>query len=135
MGRNSLTLRAGLNYPPVQLKFCRSGQRGLVADLTPLEIYVNATAELEYLQSLPQAEGGITFREPWHWQRTRWLGCARTKNLRFRHRRLAQSRHIGDARQVWLPCASQETARHCQIGSRHLHLQKLYLMPRNMERP
>ena len=41
------------------LKFGTSGRRGLVADLTQLEVYLNALAELEYLQALPKSEGGI----------------------------------------------------------------------------
>jgi phosphomannomutase len=53
------TLRASLDHEPVPLKFGTSGRRGLVADLTQLEVYLNATAELEYLQSLPKAAGGI----------------------------------------------------------------------------
>jgi len=53
------TLRASLDYEPVPLKFGTSGRRGLVADLTQLEVYINALAELEYLQSLPRSEGGI----------------------------------------------------------------------------
>jgi len=54
------TLRAALNYEPKELKFGTSGRRGPVVDLTQLEIYINATAELEYLQSLSQIDGGIT---------------------------------------------------------------------------
>jgi len=53
------TLRASLAYEPQPLKFGTSGRRGEVVHLTQLEIYVNALAELEYLQSLPQSEGGI----------------------------------------------------------------------------
>jgi phosphomannomutase len=53
------TLRSQLAYEPVVLKFGTSGRRGLVVDLTHLEIYINATAELEYLQSLPVEQGGI----------------------------------------------------------------------------
>src|SRR5436190_24386506 len=45
------TLRARLSYEPRELQFGTSGRRGLVADLTPLEIYINVLAELEYLQS------------------------------------------------------------------------------------
>ena len=33
--------------------------RGLIVDLTQLEIYINVTAELEYLQSLSPENGGI----------------------------------------------------------------------------
>src|SRR6201999_3695535 len=53
------TLRSRLNYPPQELGFGTSGRRGKVVDLTQLEVYLNALAELEYLQSLPLAEGGI----------------------------------------------------------------------------
>jgi len=53
------SLRSRLVYEPRELKFGTSGRRGLVADLTPLEIYINVTAELEYLQSLPATAGGI----------------------------------------------------------------------------
>src|ERR1700742_4245914 len=53
------SLRSRLNYPPQELGFGTSGRRGKVVDLTQLEVYLNALAELEYLQSLPLAEGGI----------------------------------------------------------------------------
>src|ERR1700691_4043526 len=53
------SLRSRLNYEPQVLGFGTSGRRGKVVDLTQLEIYLNALAELEYLQSLPFAEGGI----------------------------------------------------------------------------
>ena len=52
-------LRARLAYEPQVLKFGTSGRRGEVVHLTQLEIYINATAELEYLQSLPRGDGGI----------------------------------------------------------------------------
>src|SRR5512136_2568021 len=54
------TLRARLAYEPKPLQFGTSGRRGDVVDLTQLEVYVNALAELEYLQSLPLGEGGIS---------------------------------------------------------------------------
>jgi len=60
MNLASATLRASLDYEPVPLKFGTSGRRGPVVDLTQLEIYINALAELEYLQSLPPADGGIS---------------------------------------------------------------------------
>ena len=41
------------------LKFGTSGRRGLVADLTQLEVYLNALAELEYLQSLPRSKAAL----------------------------------------------------------------------------
>src|SRR6202161_577040 len=53
------SLRSRLNYEPQELGFGTSGRRGKVVDLTQLEIHLNALAELEYLQSLPFAEGGI----------------------------------------------------------------------------
>jgi phosphomannomutase len=52
-------LKSNLSYLPRELKFGTSGRRGLVADMTQLEVYINALAEIEYLQSLPVAEGGV----------------------------------------------------------------------------
>lgn len=56
---NTESLKANLDYEPQPLKFGTSGRRGRVVDLTQLEVYINALAELEYLQTLPAAEGGI----------------------------------------------------------------------------
>jgi len=53
------TLREVLNYEPVELRFGTSGRRGEVVHLTQLEVYACALAEIEYLQALPAAEGGI----------------------------------------------------------------------------
>lgn len=53
------SLRASLQYEPRELEFGTSGRRGKVVDLTQLEVYINALAELEYLQSLDASEGGI----------------------------------------------------------------------------
>jgi phosphomannomutase len=50
------SLRSRLNYEPQVLGFGTSGRRGKVVDLTQLEVYLNALAELQYLQSLPLAE-------------------------------------------------------------------------------
>ena len=58
------SLRSRLNYEPLELAFGTSGRRGKVVDLTQLEIYINALAELEYLQSVPASEGGIKRGEP-----------------------------------------------------------------------
>ncbi len=66
MSNAAATLRASLDYDPVPLKFGTSGRRGLVADLTQLEVYITATAELEYLQSLPKSEGGIVRGEEFY---------------------------------------------------------------------
>lgn len=41
------------------MAFGTSGRRGRVVDLTQLEIYINVTAELEFLRSLPRDQGGI----------------------------------------------------------------------------
>jgi len=54
-----MNLREGLDHVPVPLRFGTSGRRGRVVDLTQLEVYINALAELEYFQSLPRAEGGV----------------------------------------------------------------------------
>ena len=54
-----MNLQSALSYPPQELKFGTSGRRGEVVHLTDLEIYINVLAELEYLQSLPPAAGGI----------------------------------------------------------------------------
>src|SRR5512138_1592977 len=61
-----LSLRARLSYEPQELKFGTSGRRGQVVHLTQLEVYINALAELEYLQSLPPADGGIVRGEPFY---------------------------------------------------------------------
>ena len=53
------SLASQLAYQPHELRFGTSGRRGEVVDLTQLEIYVNAFAELSYLQGLPASRGGI----------------------------------------------------------------------------
>src|ERR1700679_2521756 len=53
------TLRSQLNYTPKELQFGTSGRRGLIVDLTQLEIYINVTAEVEYLLALTPDDGGI----------------------------------------------------------------------------
>ncbi len=55
-----MTLRSSLSYEPVVLKFGTSGRRGEIIHLTPLEIYLNVLAEVEYLQSLSAADGGVS---------------------------------------------------------------------------
>lgn len=59
-GKQANTLRSSLNYEIRELEFGTSGRRGKVTDLTQLEVYINALAELEYLQSLDVSEGGVT---------------------------------------------------------------------------
>jgi phosphomannomutase len=63
---NTDSLRSRLNYQPQELGFGTSGRRGKVVDLTQLEVYLNALAELEYLQSLSVAEGGIQRGDPFY---------------------------------------------------------------------
>jgi phosphomannomutase len=63
---NTDSLRSRLNYEPQELGFGTSGRRGKVVDLTQLEVYLNARAELEYLQSLSLAEGGIQQGDPFY---------------------------------------------------------------------
>lgn len=58
------SLRNSLSYEPQTLRFGTSGRRGELIHLTQLEIYINALAELQYLQSLPLAEGGIRQGDP-----------------------------------------------------------------------
>src|ERR1700753_3929672 len=60
------SLRSRLNYEPQELGFGTSGRRGKVVDLTQLEVYLNAQAELEYLQSLTPEEGGILRGDPFY---------------------------------------------------------------------
>ncbi|MFM8330165.1 MAG: hypothetical protein ACKN9T_00580 [Candidatus Methylumidiphilus sp.] len=60
MIKPSNTLYSKLDHEPQELRFGTSGRRGEVVHLTQLEVYINALAELEYLQSLPLSEGGIT---------------------------------------------------------------------------
>jgi phosphomannomutase len=48
------------------LQFGTSGRRGEVVNLTQLEIYINASAELQYLQGLPVCDGGITRGEDFY---------------------------------------------------------------------
>jgi phosphomannomutase len=51
IGKIMATLESRLGYEPRELKFGTSGRRGEIVHLTPLEIYINVTAELEYLRS------------------------------------------------------------------------------------
>jgi phosphomannomutase len=60
------SLRSRLTYEPQELGFGTSGRRGKVVDLTQLEVYLNARAELEYLQSLAPSEGGIKPGDPFY---------------------------------------------------------------------
>jgi phosphomannomutase len=60
------SLRKSLEHEPQVLKFGTSGRRGNVKDLTQLEVYINARAELEFLQSIPRADGGIVHGEEFY---------------------------------------------------------------------
>jgi phosphomannomutase len=53
------TRRESLSYDPVELKFGTSGRRGLVKDLSQMEVFLNVRAEMDFLLKLPPAEGGI----------------------------------------------------------------------------
>ena len=53
------TLAQSLTHTPRPLQFGTSGRRGNVVDLTQLEIYINARAELDYLTHRPRDQGGI----------------------------------------------------------------------------
>jgi phosphomannomutase len=53
------TLRSQLAYEPRELTFGTSGRRALIRDLTPVEICINVSAEIAYLQSLMPDQGGI----------------------------------------------------------------------------
>jgi len=63
-GAERSSLRSRLVYDPQELKFGTSGRRGRVTDLTQLEVYINALAEMEYLQSLPPSAGGVVPGDP-----------------------------------------------------------------------
>lgn len=60
------TLGASLSHAPVTLAFGTSGRRGLVRDLTALELFVTARGELEFLKSLGLGEGGIREGDPFY---------------------------------------------------------------------
>jgi len=49
---------AFLSYTPTELRFGTSGLRGLVRDMTDLEIYVNARGFLDYLRGAGEIEAG-----------------------------------------------------------------------------
>ena len=53
-----MTLRETLEYPPVELSFGTSGLRGLVADLSQLEAYVNTRGFLAWLRRRRLAHPG-----------------------------------------------------------------------------
>lgn len=62
-----LPLISRLSYEPCELGFGTSGRRGRVRDLTQMEIYICALGELEYLQSLPLEQGGITHGDDFYY--------------------------------------------------------------------
>ena len=66
---SSQTLRESLTYEPKELQFGTSGRRGEVEHLTQLEVFINAVAELEFLQCLPQSEGGIVKGDAFYYAR------------------------------------------------------------------
>jgi phosphomannomutase len=60
------SVQSQLNFTPQVLKFGTSGRRGLVTDLSQLEIYINVLGELRYLQALSKETGGIRAGEPFY---------------------------------------------------------------------
>jgi phosphomannomutase len=54
-----ISLRQCLAYKPQELQFGTSDRRGEVIHLTQLEVFINAVAELEFLQALPKAKVGL----------------------------------------------------------------------------
>ncbi len=64
-----LSLRECLTFEPKELHFGTSGRRGEIIHLTQLEVFINAVAELEFLQSLPKADGGIVRGEEFYYAR------------------------------------------------------------------
>lgn len=58
------SLARALDHLPVVLGFGTSGRRGLLKDLTQLEIYINALAEIEYLKTLPPRMAGSLSPSP-----------------------------------------------------------------------
>ncbi len=67
--KSTPNLRECLIYEPKELQFGTSGRRGEVVHLTQLEVFINAVAELEFLQSLPQSDGGIVRGEDFYYAR------------------------------------------------------------------
>src|SRR5215472_1668211 len=53
------SLRSSLTIEPRELAFGTSGRRGLIRDLTDLEISINISAEIKYLKSLAPSQGGV----------------------------------------------------------------------------
>ena len=66
MTESTDSLRSRLSYEPRELQFGTSGRRGAVVHLTQLEIYINAMGELQYLQSISLAGGGIVRGEDFY---------------------------------------------------------------------
>ena len=97
------SLRSSLKYEPRDLEFGTSGRRGKVVDLTQLEVYINALAELGYLQSLDTSEGGIVRGQEFFFARD--LGPS---SDRLMQSRMAVERSL---RRSWLQSGTLECAR------------------------
>lgn len=100
------SLGESLNHTPYPLQFGTSGRRGLLVHLTQLEIYINALAELEYLQTLSVQQGGIVRGDPFY-----FASDLRPSSTRFDEKgrgELAQSIHLAieaaGMRPVYLGC-------------------------------
>lgn len=85
------TLRESLSYEPKELQFGTSGRRGEVVHLTQLEVFINAVAELEFLQSLPKSEGGIVKGEEFFFARDLRPSSSNYVNEQQRKGELAQA--------------------------------------------
>ena len=85
------SLGARLLRKPVALQFGTSGRRGLLLDLTQLEVFINALAELEYLQSLSPADGGIVRGDEFYFAHDLRPSSSRFVDLPPRRGELAQA--------------------------------------------
>ncbi|MGY6214543.1 hypothetical protein ACW73L_05200 [Methylolobus aquaticus] len=88
---NHTPLGTCLIRKPVALQFGTSGRRGLLLDLTQLEVFLNALAELEYLQSLPPQDGGIVRGDVFYFAHDLRPSSSRFVDLPPRRGELAQA--------------------------------------------
>ncbi|WP_139556044.1 phosphohexomutase domain-containing protein [Methylotetracoccus oryzae] len=88
---NDTPLGTCLVRKPVALQFGTSGRRGLLLDLTQLEVFLNALAELEYLQSLPPQDGGIVRGDVFYFAHDLRPSSSRFVDLPPRRGELAQA--------------------------------------------
>ena len=91
-----MNLQSALAYQPQELKFGTSGRRGEVVHLTDLEIYINALAEIEYLQIASERvveSMSVVYAQcaPGKTKQELAEACRRHPDLHERTRRLGQS--------------------------------------------